>query len=72
MTVNDDTGYAFAKKTVEDLFGADRYTEEPHPELGSEDMSFVMELVPGVLQPGAAPRRLRDGARQPLGAGGVR
>jgi amidohydrolase len=47
VTVNDDTEYALAKQAVEDLFGADRYAEEPHPELGSEDMSFVMELVPG-------------------------
>jgi amidohydrolase len=47
VTVNDDAEYALAREVVEDLFGADRYTELPHPELGSEDMAFVMELVPG-------------------------
>jgi hippurate hydrolase len=47
VTVNDDDEYALAKQVVEELFGAERYTETPNPELGSEDMSFVMELVPG-------------------------
>ena len=46
-TVNDDDEYAFAVQTVVDMFGEDRFTEMPHPEMGSEDMSFVMEKVPG-------------------------
>jgi hippurate hydrolase len=47
VTVNDSVEYALAKQVVEDLFGPARYTEVPDPELGSEDMAFVMELVPG-------------------------
>ncbi|MFY9916633.1 MAG: M20 family metallopeptidase [Nocardioidaceae bacterium] len=46
VTVNDDTEYARARQAVVDLFGADRFTELANPELGAEDMSFVMELVP--------------------------
>lgn len=56
VTVNDDAEYALAKSVVEDLFGPDRYTEIPNPELGSEDMAFVMELVPGAyFNVGACP-----------------
>ncbi len=47
VTINDPTEYAVARKTAIDLFGADRYSEMPNPELGSEDMSFVFEQVPG-------------------------
>jgi amidohydrolase len=46
-TVNDDAEYALGQQTVVDLFGADRFTERPTPEMGSEDMSFVMQRVPG-------------------------
>lgn len=46
-TVNDDTEYALAVEAVGDLFGAERFTLMPNPEMGSEDMSFVMERVPG-------------------------
>ena len=56
VTVNDDTEYALAREVVESLFGADRYTEVENPELGSEDMAFVMDLVPGAyLNVGACP-----------------
>jgi hippurate hydrolase len=47
VTVNDATEYDRALTTVHDLFGADRYTVMPEPEMGAEDMSFVMERVPG-------------------------
>lgn len=46
-TVNDEAEYAVALEAVTALFGAERYTEMPNPEMGSEDMSFVMERVPG-------------------------
>jgi hippurate hydrolase len=46
-TINDDAEYALALETTVDLFGAERFTERPTPEMGSEDMSFVMERVPG-------------------------
>lgn len=47
VTVNDTTEFELAKQTVIDMFGAHRWAEMPEPELGSEDMSFVQELVPG-------------------------
>jgi hippurate hydrolase len=46
-TVNDDDEYALATRTIADLFGEERFSEMPKPEMGSEDMSFVMEKVPG-------------------------
>ena len=46
-TVNDEAEYDVALEAVTALFGAERYTEMPNPEMGSEDMSFVMERVPG-------------------------
>jgi amidohydrolase len=46
-TVNDAHEYDLAVGTVVDLFGAERFSEMPHPEMGSEDMSFVMRQVPG-------------------------
>ncbi len=46
-TVNDDEEYELAVRTVADLFGEDRFSEMPNPEMGSEDMAFVMDKVPG-------------------------
>jgi hippurate hydrolase len=46
VTMNDESEYAFARETIEDLFGADRYVHQRDPEMGSEDFSFVGELVP--------------------------
>ena len=47
VTVNDADEQAFAQGVVVDLFGADRWTDMVNPEAGSEDMSFVLEEVPG-------------------------
>jgi len=46
VTVNDPDEYAFAKATIVDLFGEGRYTHQRDPEMGSEDFSFVGQLVP--------------------------
>jgi amidohydrolase len=46
VTVNDETEYAFAHATIVDLFGEERYTHQRDPEMGSEDFSFVGQLVP--------------------------
>ncbi len=46
-TVNDDREYAVGVQAVVDLFGADRYSVRDNPEMGSEDMSLVMNQVPG-------------------------
>ncbi|NHA67512.1 M20 metallopeptidase family protein [Phycicoccus flavus] len=47
VTVNDATEFAAFREVVVDLFGEDRWADMPHPEAGSEDMSFVLEQVPG-------------------------
>jgi metal-dependent amidase/aminoacylase/carboxypeptidase family protein len=47
VTVNDDAEHAFAVEVVHDLFGADAWQPKAEPELGAEDMSFVMNQVPG-------------------------
>ncbi|GIL35676.1 M20 family metallopeptidase [Phycicoccus sp. DTK01] len=47
VTVNDETEFDVARSVVLDLFGADRWAEMANPEAGSEDMSFVLEEVPG-------------------------
>ena len=46
-TINDEREYALARQAVEDLFGPEHYLDRPTPEMGSEDMSFVMNEVPG-------------------------
>ncbi|HET6987138.1 MAG TPA: M20 family metallopeptidase [Kribbella sp.] len=47
VTVNDATEYLFARQTIVDLFGADRFRERAHAECGAEDMSYVLNEVPG-------------------------
>ncbi len=46
-TVNDHDEYAFARATLTDLFGEERYDEEPFADPGTEDFSYVLERVPG-------------------------
>lgn len=46
-TINDEAEYALAVEVTHDLFGTGHYAERPLPEMGSEDMSFVMNEVPG-------------------------
>ena len=46
-TINDATEQAFAEDVIREVFGADRWADQPHPEGGSEDMSFVLQEVPG-------------------------
>ncbi len=48
MTVNDEAEYNFARETIVDVFGPDRFRERPNPRCGAEDMSFVLNEVPGV------------------------
>lgn len=47
VTVNDPDEFAFAQSTVVDLFGEERWADMVTPEAGAEDMSFVLEEVPG-------------------------
>jgi hippurate hydrolase len=46
VTVNDEAEYAFAKDTIVDVFGADRYVHQRDPEMGAEDFAFVGQEVP--------------------------
>ncbi|WP_017595597.1 M20 metallopeptidase family protein [Nocardiopsis potens] len=56
VTVNDAAEADFAARTVREVFGADRYEEQPEPMTASEDFSFVAEQVPAAfLMLGAAP-----------------
>ncbi|MGZ0145541.1 M20 metallopeptidase family protein [Kribbella sp. WER1] len=48
VTVNNPDEYVFAREVIEDLFGADRFRERPNPRCGAEDMSYVLNEVPGV------------------------
>ena len=48
VTVNDAAEYSFARDTIVDLFGADRFRERANPRCGAEDMSYVLNEVPGV------------------------
>ena len=56
VTVNDDAEALFAADVVADVFGADRFEWLANPGAGAEDMSFVLEKVPGAyLNLGACP-----------------
>ncbi|MFL6101114.1 MAG: M20 family metallopeptidase [Actinomycetales bacterium] len=46
-TVNDDGEYAFVAEVIKKMYGVERYRERAHPDPGGEDMSFVLEQVPG-------------------------
>jgi amidohydrolase len=46
-TVNDVDEYAFMADTITSMFGTDRYREWPNPDPGGEDMSYVLQQVPG-------------------------
>ncbi|HEY0693856.1 MAG TPA: M20 family metallopeptidase [Kribbella sp.] len=47
VTVNDEAEYLFARQAVVDLFGPERFRERAHAECGAEDMSYVLNEVPG-------------------------
>jgi hippurate hydrolase len=47
VTVNDENEFRFARDTIVDLFGAERFRERPDPECGAEDMSYVLNEIPG-------------------------
>jgi amidohydrolase len=48
VTVNDPAEYEFARDTIVDLFGPDRFRQRENPRCGAEDMSYVLQEVPGV------------------------
>jgi amidohydrolase len=46
-TINDPEEYAFVADTIRSMFGEERYHEWPNPDPGGEDMSYVLQQVPG-------------------------
>ncbi|HEY9335677.1 MAG TPA: M20 family metallopeptidase [Kribbella sp.] len=48
VTVNNEAEFDFARETIVDVFGADRFRERPNPRCGAEDFSYVLQEVPGV------------------------
>jgi len=56
VTVNDPAETEQTVSTIIELFGPDRFTWMDNPEPGSEDMSYVLNVVPGTyLNLGACP-----------------
>jgi len=49
VTINSDSGAEFALNTVGDLVGNDRIIRLPHPVMGAEDFSYVLQRVPGAM-----------------------
>lgn len=49
VTINDTSKVGFVKDRVRELHGEERYLEMPHPTMGSEDFSQVLEQVPGAM-----------------------
>jgi len=47
VTVNNEAEFVFARQAIVDLFGPERFRERVHAECGAEDMSYVLNEVPG-------------------------
>ncbi len=63
VTVNDDGAAGWARAVAATLVGERRAATMPHPVMGAEDWSFVLQRVPGAMAflgtcpPGEDPRR---------------
>ena len=49
MTVCDADAVAFASRTTRTLFGEEGWRTMPHPMMGAEDFSYVLQKVPGAM-----------------------
>lgn len=49
VTVNHAQFAQFALETARELLGADQVLEQPHPAMGAEDWSFVLQRIPGCM-----------------------
>jgi amidohydrolase len=49
VTVNDDAFADHVLAIAGDLVGADRVVRQPHPVMGAEDWSYVLQQVPGAM-----------------------
>jgi amidohydrolase len=66
VTVNDADRLAAVTVLARDLIGPDAVHELPHPMMGAEDWSYVLEQVPGVMAfLGACPPHLEAASAPP-------
>jgi hippurate hydrolase len=66
VTVNSDDFAGFASTVAGDLLGDDHVTNLPHPVMGAEDFSYVLQRVPGAIAfLGAMPPGARAGQVHP-------
>lgn len=49
VTVNDADFSGFAREVMRDLLGGPRHLDMPHPIMGAEDWSYVLQRVPGSM-----------------------
>ncbi|HEY4607846.1 MAG TPA: M20/M25/M40 family metallo-hydrolase, partial [Ilumatobacteraceae bacterium] len=49
VTSNNNDFAAFAQQVAGDIIGADHVLQMPHPVMGAEDFSYVLEAVPGSM-----------------------
>ena len=49
LTVNNAEEVAFSEGVIRELLGEEHYFESPKPTGGSEDFSFVLEVIPGAF-----------------------
>jgi hippurate hydrolase len=49
VTVNNDSFADHVLGIAEDVAGADRVVRQPHPVMGAEDWSYVLQRVPGAM-----------------------
>jgi amidohydrolase len=49
VTVNDAGFVGFLREALPPLLGPDRWIEMPHPVMGGEDFSYVIERTPGAM-----------------------
>lgn len=49
VTMNDPRFFAFARDVAIDTFGAASFVLSPHPVMGAEDFSYVLQRMPGAM-----------------------
>ena len=49
VTLCDERAVALARRTTKDMFGEDAWFEMPHPMMGAEDFSYVLQKSPGAM-----------------------
>ena len=49
VTVNAGPFSAFASETLRESFGSSAFVEAPHPLMGAEDFSYLLQKVPGAM-----------------------